>query len=65
MPGNLPKRHHREYDTDRDRVNGFLAPPSREICDAVELDGTIRVWGWIDQIAEGKMEWRLVVRLVG
>jgi hypothetical protein len=27
MPGNLPKRHNREYGTDRDRVNGFLAPP--------------------------------------
>jgi hypothetical protein len=36
-----------------------------EIRDAVQLDGSVRVWGWSDQIAEGKMEWRLVVRLVG
>ena len=38
---------------------------SGEICDAVELDGTVGVWGWSDQQTDGAMDWRLVVRLVG
>jgi hypothetical protein len=53
-----------EFDGDKSDLMVALAGLyDGEIDDATENDGTVDVWGWTEEMAEGEMDWRLCVTL--
>jgi len=58
------ERVHVEFRGDRtDLMVALDGLYDGEIDDAEENNGTIDVWGWTEDMAEGEMDWRLCVTL--